>query len=120
MDGQGIETSLPLPEFKEGEPKLMGIFLVGAYQEILGDMHNLFGDTDSVHVELDDDGGFHFIEAIPGDSVADVLRYVHFEPDNLRDSYQSKIDAADLAPAQKDAYLKELEENLKGTTYLEL
>src|SRR5690606_38650144 len=53
VDGQGVETTLPLPEWGEGEERLLGFFLVGAYQEILGDLHNLFGDTDSVDASLD-------------------------------------------------------------------
>ena len=62
VDGEGVESSLPLHEVREDEPYLLGIFLIGAYQEILGDMHNLFGDTDAVNVELTADGCYRLVE----------------------------------------------------------
>ncbi len=87
VDGQGIETTLPLPEHDPEFPLLMGFFMTGAYQEILGDMHNLFGgDTHSVDVKLDQQGGQYQVGGEPitgGDTVAKVLRYVNFEPANL-------------------------------------
>jgi arginine decarboxylase len=72
VDREGIESTLPLPPYRSGEPYLLGIFLVGAYQEILGDMHNLFGDTDSVNVTVDADG-FRLSGPARGDTVASVL-----------------------------------------------
>ncbi|MEX0870979.1 MAG: biosynthetic arginine decarboxylase, partial [Aquisalimonadaceae bacterium] len=87
VDGEGIESTLPLPPYRPGEPYLLGIFLVGAYQEILGDMHNLFGDTDSVNVELTDDG-YTLTGALRGDSVETVLRYVQFDRDSLLAAYR--------------------------------
>lgn len=71
---------MPLPPYRTGEPYRLGIFLLGAYQEILGDMHNLFGDTAAVNVELSADGGYRLVEPTRGDTVADVLRYVRYEP----------------------------------------
>ncbi len=70
VDGQGVESTLPLPEWRDDEERLMGFFLVGAYQEILGDLHNLFGDTDSVDASLDADGQWHFDHLLRGDRVA--------------------------------------------------
>jgi arginine decarboxylase len=118
VDGAGIENTLPLPPYHKGEPYLLGIFLLGAYQEILGDMHNLFGDTDAVNVELTEDG-HRLVDPQHGDTVADLLRYVHFEPEVLQAAYQEKIACADLSADQRRAYLEVLERGLQGYTYLE-
>lgn len=119
VDSEGIESSLPLHTVKEGEAYLLGIFLVGAYQEILGDMHNLFGDTDSVNVVLDEHGIYHLSEPLQGNTVDDVLRYVNFNIDDLLQSYRDKIAKAKLDDSQRELYLQELEAGLHGYTYLE-
>lgn len=119
VDGEGVESTLPLPPYRGGEPFLLGIFLVGAYQEILGDMHNLFGDTDSVNVSLDDAGGFVLSGARRGDSVAAVLRSVDFDPETLVDSYRRKALEAGLDASSRRLLLDELEAGLDGYTYLE-
>ncbi|MBD3642122.1 MAG: biosynthetic arginine decarboxylase [Marinobacter sp.] len=119
VDGQGIETTLPFPEANGDEPLLMGFFMTGAYQEILGDMHNLFGDTHSVDVRLDDHGGYAISDPITGDTVAKVLRYVNFEPDQLLEAYRRKFSASDLSDSQQKALLAELAAGLEGYTYLE-
>ncbi len=118
VDGEGVETTLPLPPYHHGEPYLLGIFLIGAYQEILGDMHNLFGDTDAVNVALTDDGGYALVDPEHGDTVADLLRYVHFEPDVLLAAYRAKIAAADLSDTLRADYLEALASGLDGYTYL--
>ncbi len=118
VDGEGVETTLPLPPYRPGEPYQLGIFLLGAYQEILGDMHNLFGDTATVNVELTPDGGYRLVESTQGDTVADLLRYVHFEPEALWSAYHEKIAAAELAPDQRADILARLEASLAGNTYL--
>jgi arginine decarboxylase len=120
VDGEGIDSTLPLHPLRENEPYLLGIFLVGAYQEILGDMHNLFGDTDSIHVELLPDGGHRLLQAARGDTVDSVLRYVHFNADDLLASYRAKIERApSLSAENRESYLTELAEGLQGYTYLE-
>lgn len=119
VDGQGIETTLPLPEHNPDEPLLIGFFMTGAYQEILGDMHNLFGDTHSVDVRLDDQGNYDISEPIKGDSVAKVLRYVNFEPGSILKTYQRKFEASNLEPELQQTLLGELEAGLDGYTYLE-
>ena len=119
VDGEGVETTLPLPCGPADEPYRLAIFLLGAYQEILGDMHNLFGDTAAVNVELSEDGGYHLVEPAQGETVADLLRYVCFEPETLRRAYRDKISAADLDPQRQAAWLQELEAGLEGYTYLE-
>jgi arginine decarboxylase len=119
VDGEGVETTLPLPPYRQGEPYLLGIFLVGAYQEILGDMHNLFGDTDAVNIELTGDGGYRMVGPEHGDTVVDLLRYVHFEPEALLAAYRDKLATARLSEMERTAYLAELEAGLQGSTYLE-
>ena len=120
VDGEGVETSLPLHALKPGEPYLLGIFMVGAYQEILGDMHNLFGDTDSVHVQLMPNGKYELVQPRRGDTVDSVLRHVNFEPQELIVDYRAKVEGAKgLSPAQRTNYLAELTAGIEGYTYLE-
>jgi arginine decarboxylase len=119
VDREGTESSLPVHELEPGRPYLFGFFLVGAYQEILGDMHNLFGDTDSVNVELTADGSVVLDGADRGDTVADLLRYVHFEPEQLLAAYRTKVDAAGLDEARRTLFLDTLAAGLQGYTYLE-
>ncbi|HLD14683.1 MAG TPA: biosynthetic arginine decarboxylase [Burkholderiales bacterium] len=120
VDCEGVETSLPLHALKPGEPYLLGIFMVGAYQEILGDMHNLFGDTDSVHVQLMSSGKYELVQPRRGDTVDSVLRHVNFEPQELIVDYRAKVEGAKgLSPAQRTNYLAELTAGIEGYTYLE-
>ncbi len=118
INRNGLENTLAVHSLAENESYLLGIFLVGAYQEILGDMHNLFGDTDSVDVEMDEDGSFRLIHAEPADTAAEVLRYVHFEADGLLAALQGKLLASDLADDERMQYLGKFEEVLKSGTYL--
>ena len=119
VDGEGVESSLPVHTVKPDQPYLLGIFMVGAYQEILGDMHNLFGDTDAVNLDIRPDGSYALSQPEHGDRVDELLRYVHFEPDRLRAAYRQRISAAELPAADADRFLKELEAGLTGYTYLE-
>ncbi len=119
VDSEGVETSLLLHSIVKDEPYLLGIFLLGAYQEILGDMHNLFGDTDSVHVEMTSDGGYRLAKPLHGDTVETVLNYVHFNADDLLASFRKKIELAELDKKQRDLFFKELTAGLTGYTYLE-
>lgn len=119
VDGQGIETTLPLPEETADGPLVMGFFMTGAYQEILGDMHNLFGDTHSVDVRLDGKGGYGISAPITGDTVAKVLRYVNFEPEQLLAAYRRKFSSSELDKTEQNRLLEELSAGLEGYTYLE-
>jgi arginine decarboxylase len=91
---------------------------VGAYQEILGDMHNLFGDTDAVMVRIQEDGNYLIEEIDHGDSVGDVLRYVHLSPENFLKTYEHLVKSR-LPESEHQAILTELKEGLEGYTYLE-
>ena len=118
VDSGGIESTMPLHEVQPGESYLLGIFLVGAYQEILGDMHNLFGDTNSIHVDLTADGGYHLSQPVRGDTVSSVLDYVHFDADELVTAIRTKIDNAALGSETRESYVKTLTEGLNSYTYL--
>ncbi|MEZ9392081.1 arginine decarboxylase [Vibrio splendidus] len=118
VDGQGIETTLPVPAWNPDEPYLMGFFLVGAYQEILGDMHNLFGDTHSVVVNVDESGQANIDYINEGDTVEDMMRYVHIDTDLIRQNYKDLVTAKVTAQEQQSV-LEELEQGLMGYTYLE-
>ncbi|KAA1172409.1 biosynthetic arginine decarboxylase [Marinobacter salinexigens] len=119
VDGQGMETTLPMPGDEVGEPLLMGFFMTGAYQEILGDMHNLFGDTHSVDVRLTDNGSYTISPPVVGDTVSKVLRYVNFEPEALLDAYCRKFAQSGLPETLQSELLAELAAGLEGYTYLE-
>jgi arginine decarboxylase len=80
--------SLPLHELRSGEDYLLGVFLVGAYQETLGDLHNLFGDTNVASVRITGDREFEFLELINGDNVADLLSYVEYQPKLLLEQFR--------------------------------
>ena len=118
VDGQGIESTLPVPAWSKDKPYLMGFFLVGAYQEILGDMHNLFGDTHSAVVNVDEDGQFEISYINEGDSVEDMMRYVHIDVDAIRDNYKQLVSAR-VEASEQEQILAELEQGLAGYTYLE-
>ncbi len=115
----GVASTLPLHPPRAGERYLLGVFLVGAYQEILGDIHNLFGDTHSVNVELTGDGGHRISEPAEGESVSDVLATVGYRADDLFAAYLARAREAGLPPAEAQAYLGELRQGLAGYTYLE-
>ncbi len=117
VDQDGVESTLMLHE-PNAQPYLLGVFLVGAYQEILGDMHNLFGDTDAVNIELDGQGGYRLSGPERGDSVDELLRYVHFEPQQMLEQYRHKLANSGANMAERDSWFRELKAGLHGTTYL--
>jgi arginine decarboxylase len=118
VDRGGVENTLAAHALRPDEPYYLGFFMVGAYQEILGDMHNLFGDTNAVNVVIAPDGGYRLEGAEYGDRTDELLRYVHFEPEDLLRSYRCKFAATDLPEAERTALLAELEAGLSGYTYL--
>lgn len=118
VDEQSIETSLPVHELRDGEDYLLGVFLVGAYQEILGDMHNLFGDTDSVNVYQRGDGSVFHAGIETHDTIEDLLRYVHLEPSELMSLYRDKVAGAYLTARERTRYLDILRLGLTRSSYL--
>jgi arginine decarboxylase len=122
IDRRDVKKTLPLHPFL-GEPYYLGAFLVGAYQEILGDLHNLFGDTNAVHVSLGDNGEVILNTVIQGDTVREVLDYVQFNGRALLDQFRSDVEAAvregRLGYEESGRLLRFYEEGLNGYTYLE-
>ena len=119
VDGEGIEHSLPVHTIGADEEYLLAVLMVGAYQEILGDLHNLFGDTDSVDVYLSPSGEPVLGMPRSGDTAEQLLAYVHFAPDELRAAYARKIAAAGLDEEDQSYFLRALSDGLSGYTYLE-
>ena len=122
----GQQTSyLPLHKFKQGEHYYIGVFLVGAYQEILGNMHNLFGDTNAVHISLDSDeeNGYSIDKVIDGETVADVLEYVQYEPKKLVRRLEIWVSRAikdgKITEAEGKEFISNYRAGLYGYTYLE-
>ncbi len=118
VDASGLEPTLPMPDPPQDGPQLLGFFLTGAYQEILGDMHNLFGDTDAVDV-WQDDAGWHTAHAQSGDTVDKVLRYVNYDTEWLLRQFRAKMADAQLPESTRRACLDELLAGLNGYTYFE-
>jgi arginine decarboxylase len=117
VDADGVESSLPLHKFDQTQPYYLGVFLVGAYQEILGDMHNLFGDTNSINLTLTEQG-YALEQSRQGDRTDYVLRHIHFEPQALLNAYKEQLKVAPISKEQYVQYLDELESGLTGYTYL--
>jgi len=122
IDRRDVKRTLALHPFK-GEPYYLGVFLVGAYQEILGDLHNLFGDTHAVHVSLDEGGNVMLESVIKGDTVREVLDYVEFDADGLvrklRDSVEAAVRENRMNLEESGRLVRFYEDGLHGYTYLE-
>jgi arginine decarboxylase len=122
IDRRDVKRTLALHPFT-GDPYYLGVFLVGAYQEILGDLHNLFGDTHAVHVSLDASGGVVLESVIKGDTVREVLDYVEFDADmlvrKLRDAVEAAVRNNQMDFEESGRLLRFYEDGLHGYTYLE-
>jgi arginine decarboxylase len=117
--GKHGRPALELHPFRHGEEYILGIFLTGAYQEILGDLHNLFGDTNAVHVRLSAKG-YEVTDLVHGDTVTEVLNYVQFRAADLLAMFRRKVAAAkDLSRAEANTFIAEYVAGLEGYTYLE-
>ena len=118
VENEDLDSSLPLHELRPGESYRLGFFLVGAYQEILGDIHNLFGDTDAVEIRTDANGGYAIAQQRRGDTTDVMLDYVGYRLDDLRRIYKARVGAADIGPAEAARLNAALEAGLTGYTYL--
>jgi len=118
----GTSSSLPVHAVKPGEPYYLGVFLVGAYQEILGDMHNLFGDTNAVHISVYKDH-YEIDKIIDGETVADVLDYVQFNSKKLVRNVEAWVTASmkagSITPDEGREFLSKYRSGLYGYTYIE-
>jgi len=114
------KPSLELHTYRRDEPYILAIFLTGAYQEILGDLHNLFGDTNAVHLRLTEDGDYEITDLVRGDTVTEVLNYVQFESQELVKTFRRKVhNATDLTRVEANAFIADYIAGLAGYTYLE-
>jgi arginine decarboxylase len=122
IDRRDVKKTLPLHTFN-GTPYILGSFLLGAYQEILGDLHNLFGDTNAVHVSLDENGEVVLETVVQGDTVREVLNYVQYSAQALIDAFRKDVETAvreqRIGYEESGRLLKFYEEGLQGYTYLE-
>jgi arginine decarboxylase len=123
IDRRDVKDVLELHPFQPGSPYYLGVFLVGAYQEILGDLHNLFGDTNTVHVSLHPEEGYTIDGVVAGDTVSDVLRYVRYGRNELvakvRQAAETALRAKRMTLEESRQLLRRYEEGLSGYTYLE-
>ncbi len=126
IDLADVRDSLPLHELQPGEPYYLGIFLIGAYQDIMGDLHNLFGRVTEAHVFLDEDEeeGWYIEETIPGSTIAQVLSFTQWDQNEMIRRVKAEVDAAirndRLKPSQAMRLLAAYEKALQGSTYLHM
>ena len=122
IDRRDVKKTLPLHAL-DGGPYILGAFLLGAYQEILGDLHNLFGDTNAVHVNLDEHGDVVLETVVQGDTVREVLNYVQYSVQSLVDAFRKDVELAvreqRIGYEESGRLLRFYEEGLQGYTYLE-
>jgi arginine decarboxylase len=122
IDQRDVKDVLELHPWTK-QPYYIGMFLVGAYQEILGDLHNLFGDTDAVHVRLNDGGGYDVEQVVEGDAVQDVLTYVQYSRsaliENVRRTIEKALRRGQISIEESAQLRKRFETGLSGYTYLD-
>ncbi|MGI8744545.1 MAG: biosynthetic arginine decarboxylase [Bryobacteraceae bacterium] len=123
IDRRDVKRTLPLHILNNGDEYILGAFLVGAYQEILGDLHNLFGDTNAVHVSLSETGEVILNTVVKGDTVRDVLDYVQFHANTLLEQFRTDVETAlrdgRIGYEESGRLLRFYEDGLNGYTYLE-
>jgi arginine decarboxylase len=123
IDLRDVRNTLQLHPLRHGEPYYLGAFLLGAYQEILGDLHNLFGDTNAVHVSIDEDGEYTIDDVIKGDTVREVLAYVQYNGEKLTEMLRKDVEravrAGKISLSESKKLIQFYESGLDGYTYLE-
>jgi arginine decarboxylase len=123
IDRLGTKRFLPLHDMKDSEEYYLGVFLVGAYQETLGDLHNLLGDTNVVTVSLHQDGKYDLSGELEGDTVADILSYVEYDPKRLlmkfRKTAETAVKEGLISPLERKEVMQAYEAGLRGYTYFE-
>jgi arginine decarboxylase len=122
VTNRNVSHVLPVHPLKKNEPYYLGVFLVGAYQEILGDMHNLFGDTNAVHISVKDNG-YHIDQIFDGETVEEVLDYVQYNPKKLVRQLETwvtkSVKAGKISLEEGKEFLSNYRSGLYGYTYLE-
>lgn len=122
-NASGIRGTTRLHSMRDGEEYYLGVFLVGAYQETLGDLHNLFGDTNVVSVHINADGSYDFVREFHGDSIADVLSYVEYDPKIMTEEFRQRAEHAvkqgKITAAKRKQMMRAFKGSLDGYTYFE-
>ena len=118
VDGDDIESTMPFPEYDPARPPYIGFFMVGAYQEILGNMHNLFGDTETLEITVSPEGQTKVRLSDEGSTVADMLRYVLLDPSKLLSEFSSQVLSSDLPEKTQRSLIEEFKSGLFNYTYL--
>jgi len=121
--GEGISGTLPVHKLAASEDYYLGVFFVGAYQETLGDLHNLFGDTNVVTIGLGNDGGFELMHEQEGDTISEVLSYVEYNPRRMVDDFKMIVErsmkAGKLSPHERREFIAAYKDSIHGYTYFE-
>mgnify|MGYP001290731541 FL=1 len=119
--GNGESDTLPVHPLKEGEEYLIGVFLMGAYQETMGDLHNLLGDTHVASIRINSDGSFDLVKEISGDCIAEVLSYVEYRPEALLDRIRQRAELGvrngQLTIGERQQFLDQFTRTFRGYTY---
>jgi len=123
IDAGQVKPLLELHELRPGEPYLIGMFLAGAYQEVMGNLHNLFGSTNAVHIRLAPGGGYQVDHVVRGDTNAEVLQAMEHDPsqlvERLRIASEAAIQRGGLRISEARRLMDHLETSLRQTTYLQ-
>ncbi|MCV6596570.1 MAG: biosynthetic arginine decarboxylase [Mangrovicoccus sp.] len=121
--GDGVSPSLPVHALGEVDPYYLGVFFVGAYQETLGDLHNLFGDTNVATIQLRGDGGFDLLHEQEGDTISEVLDYVEYDPEACIKAFRSLVDGAisagQIKRTDRQLLMRAYRDSISGYTYYE-
>ncbi len=119
----GPMPTVPLHPVEDGDDYFIGVFLVGSYQETLGDLHNLFGDTNVASIGINSDGGVDFLHELEGDTISDVLSYVEYQPQEMYNQFRTMAESAvrrgDITATERQEMMQMFSESLRGYTYFE-
>ncbi len=119
----GVSNTLPLHSIKDDEDYFLGVFYIGAYQETLGDLHNLFGDTNVVTIKLKKNGNYQLLHEQEGDTISEVLSYVEYEPKDIINRFKRIVEDAvrsrDLSLTERKQLIQSFKESISGYTYFE-
>ena len=118
VEADSIQPYLSMHELRPGQDYLVGMFLVGAYQEILGDLHNLFGDTTAVNIKVNSDGSYQICERQGGDTTEEVLSHVHIDAAKMRKTWHAHLAEMNTPEPVTERVLYTLETALQANNYL--
>lgn len=118
VEADSVQPYLSLHEYQQQQDYVLGIFLVGAYQEILGDLHNLFGDTHAVNIVIGENGCYEICDEEPGDTVVEILSYLHIDTGRMRQNWLQRLVSNNVSEPIKKIVIDEFEASLNANSYL--